>query len=276
MATWVIGDVQGCYDELRTLLDRIHFDPDRDRLWFAGDLVNRGPRSLETLRFIRGLDAICVLGNHDLHLLAGAASSRHRRRKDSLDAVYAAPDRDELIHWLRHRPLLHHDQDNGYTLIHAGLPPQWDLKLASDCAREMETFLRSDDYAEFFDHMYGDEPLVWRETLQGWDRLRFIANCFTRMRYCSEDGHLDFDEKGSPGTQGAGLVPWFACSQRKSRDMRILFGHWSTLGAYDGHNVHALDTGCLWGGTLTAMKLDTRPERRELRCPGARKPARRA
>lgn len=274
MAIWVIGDVQGCYDELRALLDKIRFRPDRDRLWFAGDLVNRGPKSLETLRFARDLDAVSVLGNHDLHLLAGAAVPRHRKRKDSLDAIYAAPDRAALLDWLRRRPLLHHDAHTGYTLIHAGLPPQWGLQEAVECAGEVEAMLRGDGYAEFFDHMYGNEPAQWDPALSGWERMRFITNCFTRLRYCSAAGHLALEEKGPPGTQGPGLKPWFVWPGRRNRDMKILFGHWSTLGAFDGNNVHALDTGCLWGGGLTAIRLDDGLERVELRCPGARRPGR--
>lgn len=272
MATWVIGDVQGCYDELHVLLARIRYTPDRDRLWFCGDLVNRGPKSLETLRFARTHADVCVLGNHDLHLLAAAARPNVRRRKDSLDSVYAAPDRDALLDWLRTRPLLHHDADSGCTLIHAGLPPQWDLEQARACAREVENFLLRDDHAHFFEHMYGDEPAVWDPGLSGWERLRFITNCFTRLRYCTEDGHLALQEKGPPGSQGRGLRPWFSWPGRKSRALNILFGHWSTLGAYDGDNVHALDTGCLWGGGLTAVRLDRAFERVEVKCPGARKP----
>ncbi len=272
MATWAIGDVQGCYDELCALLKRINFDPAADRLWFAGDLVNRGPKSLEVLRFVRDIGAVTVLGNHDLHLLASARLPHYRKHKDTLHQIHDAEDGDELLDWLRRRPLLHHDPDSGYTLIHAGLPPQWDLQQASACAREVETVLRSEDYGHFFEVMYGDEPSQWSEDLSGNERLRFIVNCFTRLRYCDAQGRLALQEKGPPGSQPAGFRPWFAWPRRRSRDMKILFGHWSTLGAWDGDGVHALDTGCLWGGKLTAFRVDGEPQRTEFDCPGARKP----
>lgn len=272
MAIYAIGDVQGCYDALLLLLKKTGYKPDHDQLWFAGDLVNRGPKSLDTLRFVKQHASACVLGNHDLHLLAGTAREKFRRKKDSLDEVFDAPDREELIDWLRQQPLLHHDTASGYAMVHAGLPLQWDLHQAKHCAQEVEAVLRSDSYTDFFDHMYGNQPDIWSDDLDGWDRLRFITNCFTRLRYCSKEGHLALDEKGPPGTQGHGLRPWFKWKHRKSRDINIIFGHWSTLGAYDGNNVHALDTGCLWGGKLTALKLGSDPTRIELDCPGARKP----
>ncbi|MEW5757648.1 MAG: symmetrical bis(5'-nucleosyl)-tetraphosphatase [Pseudomonadota bacterium] len=258
MATYAIGDVQGCFDELQALLAQIQFDPARDRLWFVGDLINRGPHSLETLRFVKDLGtcAITVLGNHDLHALAVAETGRPLKPQDSLTALLAAPDRDELLDWLRRQPLLHHDALLGFTLIHAGLPPQWDLAQAQACAREVEALLRGDRYHEFFPHMYGDEPAQWDDALRGWDRIRFIVNCFTRLRYCTADGHCAMLPKGAPGTQPAGLLPWFAVPQRRSREARIVFGHWSTLGLYQGHNVFALDTGCLWGGSLSALRLE--------------------
>lgn len=272
MTIYAIGDVQGCYDELRLLLKKIKYNPDRDQLWFAGDLVNRGPKSLETLRFVKHHASACVLGNHDLHLLAGACHEKFRRRKDTLDEIFNAPDRDELTAWLRQQPLLHHDTDCGFTLIHAGLPPQWDLQRAQSCAEEVQVVLRNNDHITFFEHMYGNLPDQWSENLEGWDRLRFITNCFTRLRYCSRDGHLALDEKGPPGSQDAGLQPWFSWQQRRSMDLKILFGHWSTLGAYEGNNVYALDTGCLWGGQLTALKISGSTSRIALNCPGARKP----
>ena len=257
MAMFAIGDVQGCHDELQRLLERIRFDHTEDRLWFTGDLVNRGPRSLETLRFVKSLGerAVCVLGNHDLHLLAVAAGTAERRRNDTLDDVLAAHDRDELLDWLRRRSMLHHDQGLGYTLVHAGLPPQWDLELASTCARELEAVLRG-DATEFFRHMYGNEPRRWSPELRGMDRLRFIVNCFTRVRYCSADGDLDLKAKGAPGSQPEGYLPWYAVPGRKSAGLHILFGHWSTLGEVEGHEVYNLDTGCVWGGRLTALRLD--------------------
>ena len=276
MAVFAVGDIQGCHDELKRLLDRIDFDLAEDTLWFTGDLVNRGSRSLDVLRFVKDLGsrALCVLGNHDLHLLAVAAGTTPSRKNDTLDEVLAAPDREELLHWLRHRPLLHHDAGLGYTLIHAGLPPQWDLAVASDCARELETVLRDASHAEFFRHMYGDQPRRWSPGLEGWDRLRFIVNCFTRMRYCTAGGDLDLKAKGAPGTQPEGQLPWFQVPGRLSRELHILFGHWSTLGEVRGENVHALDTGCVWGGRLSALRLDGDDSGGwyGVECPGAQRP----
>lgn len=273
MAVYAIGDIQGCYDELLGLLELIGFDASRDQLWFAGDLVNRGPRSLETLRLVHALQAVTVLGNHDLHLLASACIARQRKRKDTLQAILEAPDAELLMDWLRRQPLLHHDAMLGYTLVHAGLPPQWDLPTAQACAREVEAVLRGDNYAAFFAEMYGNEPGTWSPALQGIERLRFITNCFTRLRYCDSNGRLALEEKGPPGSQPAHLRPWFEWPQRNSRDLRILFGHWSTLGAHDAPGIQALDTGCLWGGKLTACRLDTPvPQRFAFDCPGARAP----
>jgi len=274
MAVYAIGDVQGCFDELQALLDLIDFEPGRDRLWFAGDLVNRGPRSLETLRFVRSLGAVSVLGNHDLHLLAAASIPGRLKRKDTLQQIIDAPDAHELLDWLRHRPLLHYDETLGYTLIHAGLPPQWDLEAARACAGEVEAVLRSDGYVDFLNAMYGNEPNLWNPALAGPERLRFITNCFTRLRYCDAEGRLALDEKGPPGRQPEYLKPWFEWKERKSRNINIVFGHWSTLGAHDAPGIHALDTGCLWGGQLTALRLGTaNTERIEYPCPGAATPA---
>lgn len=258
MAVFAIGDVQGCFEELQRLLKRIDFDSQEDSLWFTGDLVNRGPRSLEVLRFVKGLGnrAVCVLGNHDLHLLAVAAGTAKIRQGDTLDAVLAAPDRNELLVWLRQLPLLHYDKTLGYTMVHAGLPPQWDLSLAQSCARELESVLRGGRYREFFQHMYGNDPRRWSSELAGAERLRFIVNCFTRLRYCDAAGNLDLKAKGSPGSQPLGYLPWYEVPGRKSADLHILFGHWSTLGEVRDRNVLALDTGCVWGGRLTALRLD--------------------
>jgi len=275
VAVYAIGDVQGCFDELRRLLDHIGFDPARDRLWFAGDIVNRGPDSLATLRFVRDLGegAVTVLGNHDLHLLAVAYHPEKAHRKDTLTEVLQAPDRDELIDWLRHRPLLHHDPDLDYTLIHAGLPPQWDLLVAQECALEVEETLQGPKVRTFLNVMYGDKPDRWSVDLHGWDRLRFITNCFTRLRYCDADGHLALRYKGPPGTQPPGYRPWFEHPHRRSRMLRILFGHWSTLGERHDPGIHPLDTGCLWGGRLTALRIDgRRPQRFQVDCPQAMKP----
>ena len=258
MATFAIGDIQGCYDDLMRLLERLDFDPAEDSLWFVGDLVNRGPDSLNVLRFVKGLGdrAVCVLGNHDLHLLAVAAGTASMRKNDTLDAVLAAPERDEHLDWLRRRPMLHHDAVLGYTLVHAGLPPQWDLGQAQACAQELETVLRGPAYADFFRTMYGDQPRRWRDDLSGAERLRFIVNCFTRLRYCSTEGDLDLKSKGAPGTQPEGSRPWFEIEGRASAGLHLLFGHWSTLGEVRSHNVYPLDTGCVWGGRLSALRLD--------------------
>jgi len=259
MATYAIGDVQGCYDTLRRLLDRLHFEPAQDQLWFAGDLVNRGPQSLQTLRFVHGLGraALTVLGNHDLHLLA-VAHGRRRGRRDTLGEVLAAPERDQLLDWLRRQPLLHQSQDGGTALVHAGLPPQWDLTQARACAGEAEAVLRSDDYTELLSEMYGDEPDRWDPALRGMPRLRFIINCYTRLRYCDAAGRVDLKPKGAPGSQGADLLPWFAVPGRRSAGTRLVFGHWSTLGqvSWPEYRVEGLDTGAVWGGRLTALRLD--------------------
>lgn len=274
MAVYAVGDIQGCYRELRRLLDVLRFDPSTDRLWLTGDLVNRGPQSLETLRFVRGLGtaAVSVLGNHDLHLLAAATHAEKLKPQDTLDEILNAPDRDELLDWLRRLPLLHHDAQLGYTLVHAGLPPQWDLASAAACAREVEAQLRSDRYADFFAHMYGNEPTQWSDGLRGWDRLRFITNCLTRLRYCGPDGRIALAHKGAPGTQPAGLLPWFDIPERRSRALKLVFGHWSTLGDRTDPGIYALDSGCVWGGKLTALRLDGDPVWTRLPCPGARVP----
>ena len=263
MSTYAIGDIQGCYDELIALLDRIAFDPEQDQLWFTGDLINRGPHSLKTLRFVRqlGTCATCVLGNHDLHLLATAHNRREKTRKDTLDEILDADDRDELLHWIRRQPLIHSDGTFGYTLVHAGLPPQWDLEQAFILSREVTDVLASDSYLDFLDHMYGDEPVCWDDSLTGWDRLRFIINACTRMRYCTAGGAMNLEEKGPPGSQPEKYLPWFMLENRKTRNDRILFGHWSTVhlgnvSDFRKYNVYPLDTGCLWGGRLSALRLE--------------------
>jgi bis(5'-nucleosyl)-tetraphosphatase (symmetrical) len=262
MAVYAIGDVQGCYTELRQLLDSIHFDPAKDKLWFVGDLVNRGPESLECLRFVKSLGdkAIVTLGNHDLSLLMIMTGVKQLTARHTVGDVLRANDRDELFDWLRHRPLLHHDTELDYVMIHAGLPPQWDLAIAGRCARELETRLRGepDEYFEYFQSMYGDTPDLWSEDLRDAERWRFITNCLTRMRYCTRQGRLDLKAKGKPGKQQSDLYPWFQAPGRRSTDARILFGHWSTLGLVQQNNVTSLDTGCVWGGSLTAMRLDTK------------------
>lgn len=256
MAVFAIGDVQGCFDELQRLLEKLNFDPDKDQLWFTGDLVNRGPKSLETLRFVRDLDAVSVLGNHDLHLLAVAEGFQAERPRDTMRTVLDAPDASELLDWLRHRPLVHYDAELGYLLVHGGLPPEWNLDAALNSAREVEVALRSANYRELLRDMYGNEPARWNENLAGIERLRYIINAFTRIRYCTADGRLDFTHKGPPGSQPPDLLPWFEVPGRKNAELDVLFGHWSTLRDSKTPRAFALDTGCLWGGKLTALRID--------------------
>lgn len=258
MASYAIGDVQGCFEPLQRLLDRLNFDPAADTLWFAGDLVNRGPESLAVLRQVRGLGdrAITVLGNHDLALLVIAAGFGRPGKRDTLDQVLAAPDAGELLDWLRHRPVLHHDADLGFTLVHAGLAPAWDLATAQACARELETALRGPAHRELLAGMFGDRPERWSDDLVGLDRLRCIVNHCTRMRFCRLDGSLDLQAKSPPGRQPEGLLPWFELPWRRNRDLDIVFGHWAALGHYRAPGIHALDSGCVWGGRLTALRLD--------------------
>lgn len=272
MSIYAIGDIQGCFDELLKLLDTLSFNEHTDQLWFAGDLVNRGPKSLETLRFVKSLgdSAITVLGNHDLHLLAASCAPKIAHKKDSLLQVLEAPDRDELIDWLRHRPLFHFNDD--FCLVHAGLPPQWDFKRTQKMALLAEQALKGPDYQAFLKQMYGNKPNIWSSNLKGVEKLRFIINCFTRMRYCDVSGRLDFIHSGPLGSQPKNLIPWFDVPKRKNADMRIIFGHWSTLGYYEGSNCYAIDTGCLWGGQLTAIRLDEPVQRYSIDCPEAKKP----
>ena len=262
MATYAIGDLQGCHREFEALLAVIGFRPQADRLWMVGDLVNRGPQSAAVLRTVMALGdrVVTVLGNHDLHLLACACvPSVKPRRRDTLDEILAAPDREQMLAWLRRQPLLHHDASLGYTMVHAGLPPQWDVAYAQARAREVETVLRGDDYCDFLAHMYGDEPARWDTSLEGYARLRFITNSLTRIRYCTADGAIDLQDKGEPSADSL-LVPWFAVPARASKQARIVFGHWSTLrlprSEWLQAGVFPLDTGAVWGGDLTAMRLE--------------------
>jgi len=270
MALYAIGDVQGCDAELGALLTALHFRADRDRLWFVGDLVNRGPDSLAVLRRIRALGAAATvtLGNHDLHLLAVAAGCARIRSDDTLNEILAAPDRDALLEWLAGRPLLHEESALNLVMVHAGLAPQWDLQLARQCAREFEAAL-SRDPAKLFERLYGDQPDRWDDVHDGEQRLRFIANCFTRLRYVDADGRLALRVKGSPKkSQTATLIPWFEAREARWRGPRIVFGHWSTLGFFRNADVISLDTGCVWGSTLTALRLDD-PEARPVQVPCA-------
>jgi len=258
MAIYAIGDVQGCYQQLQALISQLKFDAGRDTLWFTGDLVNRGPQSAEVVRFVKSLgnSAVTVLGNHDLHLLAVAYGHQAEKKDDSLQSVLQAPDRDELLDWIRTRPLLHHDTSRRLTLIHAGLAPQWTLQNAIACARDIERELQSDNFNQLLAIMYGNEPDCWSSELDKWGRLRFSINCFTRLRYVNGNGRLKLKIKGPPGSQPEGCVPWFQAADRQSNQDRFIFGHWSTLGFYLGNNVIGLDTGCLWGGRLTAVNID--------------------
>jgi len=254
MATYAIGDIQGCYDDLIKLLEQIKFNETDDSLWFVGDLVNRGPQSLETLRFVKSLghSAITVLGNHDLHLLAMFFGSG--KKSDTLEPILKAVDRDELLHWLRHRPLMHYDEKLNFNMLHAGLPPQWTIEQARDLATEVEEVLQGKDHADYFADMYGDKPRLWTEELTGMKRWRYITNCLTRLRFCSTSGKLVLSEKGPPSESD--YIPWFKHPERKSKEARIVFGHWSTLGLLQTDNIWSIDTGCLWGGSMTAIELD--------------------
>ncbi len=258
MAVYAIGDIQGCLDEFRDLLNALTFDPKRDRLWLVGDLVNRGPKSLDTLRFIRDLGdtAITVLGNHDLHLLALAMAPGARPPEKSLRHVLKAKDQSKLIEWLRGLPLLHYDKTLQTVMVHAGIYPGWDLKQARKLAVEVEQALRGKKAEKLLRKMYGSKPDNWSEELTGYKRLRFIINSFTRMRFCRPDGSLDFTAKLGPSDYGDEILPWYKMPGRKVTEERIVFGHWSTLGYYEKSNVLALDTGCVWGGLLTAAQID--------------------
>jgi len=263
MSTYAIGDVQGCYSELQNLLNEINFDERRDELWFAGDLVNKGPKSLQTLRFIKalGVNAKITLGNHDLHLLAVAKNIQPLLKKDTIQEILAADDVKELIDWLKSRPLLITDDNLNFTMVHAGLPPQWSLENAKEFAKECELILQSEKINKLLAEMYGDTPNIWVNSLQDYAKQRFIINCFTRIRFCNSDGMLDFDTKVAPGKQNTSLIPWYSLPNRKTKDNKIIFGHWSTVHIgneknFKQYNVYPVDTGCLWGGRLTAMRLE--------------------
>jgi bis(5'-nucleosyl)-tetraphosphatase (symmetrical) len=268
---YAIGDVQGCYTELRDLLAQVKFSSDRDQIWFVGDLVNRGPQSLEVLRFVRALgeNAVTVLGNHDLHLLAIACGSQRKRKTDTIDAIFAAADRDDLLGWLIARPMAHHE--HGDLLVHAGLVPQWTVETALTLAREVESALRTDPRA-LFENMYGDEPTRWSDMLLGTDRLRFAINVLTRLRVCTRDGEVELKMKGKPPRGHSKLQPWFDIEARRSAGTRIIFGHWSALGLVIRHDVVGLDSGCVWGGALTALDLDTDAPPVSIPCTGYQSP----
>ena len=259
MATYAIGDIQGCFEPLQRLLDKVGFDARKDHLWIAGDLVNRGPQSLEVLRFLKQLGhrARCVLGNHDLHLLAVYYGKQKSKRNDTLDLILHAPDVDELMDWLRHQPLVQLDEARNWCMSHAGLPPQWSARKARKLSQEVEAVLQGDAPERFFKAMYGNLPARWSSELQGINRLRAIVNYLTRMRFVDGMGSLELDSKEGLGTAPNGFGPWFSHPQRKAANTRLLFGHWAALeGKVDVTNVFALDTGCVWGGKLTALRLE--------------------
>jgi len=275
LAHYAVGDLQGCHAEFMALLERLRFDTARDRLWLTGDLVNRGPDSLAVLREVRALGSCVtvVLGNHDLHLLAMAwAPKTVRRRERELEAVLDAPDATELLAWLASRPLLHHDRALGWTLIHAGLPPQWSLAQAGKCAREVEQALRRDP-AALLNAMYGDQPDRWSPALEEDERLRFSINCLTRLRFVNGDGRLLLALKGPVADAPRGAMPWFRHPARATKDDAFVFGHWSALGYLSEPGLRCLDTGCVWGGTLCALRLDREEDPVMLPCRGSRRVA---
>ena len=267
MTTYVIGDLQGCFDELQSLLKHIDYQPENDFLWFVGDLVNRGPKSLECLKFVKKLEqkgrAKTVLGNHDFHLMAAYAGlDKFVSKSDTLQDILQAKEVDELMDWLRMQPLMVKHPIYDAVMVHAGIPPQWTIKEALGYAQEVEAQLKRDDWKTFLvEHLFGSEPKQWQDTLTGWDRLRYIVNAFARMRYCDPNGRLEFKIKSAPACPEeqkklAPYEPWFVFPNRRNKDHEIFFGHWSTLGAIDAYQIHATDTGCLWGGELTAYAIE--------------------
>jgi bis(5'-nucleosyl)-tetraphosphatase (symmetrical) len=259
MSTYAIGDIQGCYNELCDLLALVGFDPGADRLWLVGDLVNRGPDSLEVLRFVKGLGerVTVVLGNHDLHLVMRDAGFGRESKDDTIESILVAPDREELMAWLRIQPLFHVEGE--YAMVHAGLLPHWTVGQALELSDEVSAALsRKKRYIDFLENMWGSKPDHWDEEFEGWDRLRVIVNAMTRMRFCSQDGVMEFHAKGKPDNAPAGYMPWFAVPQRASLTHTLVCGHWSALGLRTEEKLLALDTGCLWGGQLTAVRLEDR------------------
>ena len=261
MATYAIGDIQGCYHAFTALLSRLQFNPKQDKLWLVGDLINRGSGSLEVLRWCyqHQQSIKMVLGNHDLHALAVAHQLKPAHKYDTLQAVIDAPDAHELLTWLRYQPLLIAQNENGhgYVMVHAGLLPQWTVDEALACSREIEAQLQADHYRDFLANMYGNKPNRWHADLAGIDRYRIITNAMTRMRICTAQGEMEFEFKGELQDIPQGYMPWFDVPGRLSAQDNIICGHWSALGLQQRDNIHALDTGCLWGGQLTAMCLET-------------------
>lgn len=262
MATYFVGDIQGCLDELLLLLDQVNFNKEKDQLWLTGDLVARGPKSLETLRFVKSLGkaAITILGNHDLHLLAVSQGISRVKEKDKTAPIFSAPDSKELLTWLRQQPLLAIHTEHKIVMTHAGVSPQWDINTAIGCAREVESVLQSDKWIWLLENMYENQPDLWQEDLTGIERYRYIINAFTRMRFCFHDASLDMDCKQPPqdlSSEDKGkLVPWFELSSRLPLTHKVIFGHWAALMGYKGNDVIALDTGCVWGEYMTMYRVD--------------------
>jgi bis(5'-nucleosyl)-tetraphosphatase (symmetrical) len=267
MATYAIGDVQGCFDELKELLSKCNYKKKSDLLWFVGDLVNRGPKSLEVLRFVRelGARAVVVLGNHDLHLVTQHEGFERKRKDDTFDDVLEADDASELVHWLRTRPMMHVAQ--GYAMVHAGLLPQWSIEKAHSLGKEVEAALRAPGYRDFLKNMYGSKPEQWSDALAGWDRLRVVVNAMTRMRFCTRTGRMEFHAKGAKPPSG--YLPWY--ETRPAKEAPIVFGHWSQLGLRLDPHVTGLDSGCVWGGSLSALRLEDRALY-QVRCAGYQAP----
>jgi bis(5'-nucleosyl)-tetraphosphatase (symmetrical) len=261
MAVYAVGDLQGCLEPLQCLLEHVNFDQANDQLWLVGDLVNRGPQSLETLRFLYSIrqSVTCVLGNHDLHLLAASRNIERLKKGDTLRGILEAPDCDELLQWVRRQKLLHYDAERNVAMVHAGIPPQWSLKKALKLATEVEAALHDDDlYLPYLEGMYGNEPNKWDNDLHGVTRLRVITNYFTRMRFCTSEGKLDLKGKEGIDTALPGYAPWFKHKERKTRETKIIFGHWAALeGRCDEPDVYALDTGCVWGSAMTMLNVDS-------------------
>jgi len=274
---FAIGDIQGCGRAFFKLLEAIEFDRDSDELWLVGDLVNRGPDSLDVLREVISLgnSATVVLGNHDLHLLATAAGARPLRQDDTFQPILSAPDAANLIDWLRERPLLHLDESQRRALVHAGIPPAWSVTEALSYAGEITASLNGPGWVSTLSKMYGDEPRTWSDHSEGSERARFIINALTRMRYCDAEGNLDFSYTGPPGTQPSHLHPWFNIPGKRAVHTHIVFGHWAALGLVRRDDVTALDSGCVWGGALTALPLDPKGEPVAVDCQGVLKPDRR-
>jgi bis(5'-nucleosyl)-tetraphosphatase (symmetrical) len=260
-APLAFGDLQGCGDSFRALLAKTAPDPDTP-LWFAGDMVNRGPASLQTLRDVIALGerAVAVLGNHDLHLLSVSAGIRKTKRGDTIDEILSAPDADDLLHWVRHRPLAHYDQ--GMLLVHAGVLPQWDVDLTLELAHDLEKALRGDNWKATLAGLYGNEPNRWSGDLKGIERLRITCTALTRMRFCNAEGEMEFSSSGGLASAPRGYMPWFDVPGRKTSDATVVFGHWAALGLMLRDNVIGLDSGCVWGNQLSAVRLDRDPARR--------------